>query len=55
MHDMTAYGEGGGEAYLHSFSTVADGVVIFTPRPLCSQESTPVPTEYEPGWASEPV
>jgi len=30
-------------------------VVSITPRPLCPQERTPIPTELEAGWAPELV
>jgi hypothetical protein len=30
-------------------------VISFTPRPLYLQETTPVPTEEEAGWAPEKI
>ena len=32
-----------------------DGVVHFTPRPLCPRERTPVPIQFEAGWVAEPA
>jgi len=53
---MYAYrGSRGIAPVILNFSTTCKSVFTFKPLPLYTQEGTPVPTEYEAVWASEPV